>query len=165
MRCMTISLCGIVVIGLCGGVAFGQGRGGGQARVGSFPPLPAPTDRAVIFDVPARVKELDDKNARFWRIVEGAGDAFNVNIRIETEDKPRLESVISKVWIVQRGSGTLVTGGEVVTDAAGQWTVRGGLAQSIGVGDIIFIPVGVSHGLLPGPELTWLNIRFETVTD
>jgi mannose-6-phosphate isomerase-like protein (cupin superfamily) len=72
------------------------------------------------------------------------------------------------VWVVQEGSGTLVTGGTMV-DAKGQpvqgqsaAAIRGGTERVIKAGDVVFIPAGVPHGIKDSQSITWLNIRFDT---
>ena len=56
-------------------------------------------------------------------------------------------------WV--RGGGTLVTGGEEVDGKH-----RGGVERQVKVGDVIFIPAGIYHGMKDTRLTTWLNIRF-----
>src|SRR6187200_1885778 len=59
------------------------------------------------------------------------------------------------VWVIQEGGGTLVTGGEEVDGKH-----RGGIERQVKVGDVIFIPAGIYHGMKDSKVTTWLNIRF-----
>ena len=59
------------------------------------------------------------------------------------------------LWIVQAGTATAITGGELLDkkksanaasdDVAGS-SIRGGIEQPLKPGDIIFVPPGVPHG-------------------
>ena len=60
------------------------------------------------------------------------------------------------VWVVQRGSGTLVTGGRPVNDE-----LVDGVERVIGEGNLVFIPPGTLHGIKETISITWLNIRYD----
>ena len=153
MRVYTLVLLGVV--SLCGVVAFGQR--------GPLVRAEAPTDRAADFplaDLKATFAEMGANEISTVRLLEGG--AYNVNIRHDaniTPDTARIRSHprTTDVWVVQEGSGTLVTGGEVVGDEH-----VGGVERVINVGDLIFIPAGVPHGMKETTSITWLNIRFPT---
>jgi mannose-6-phosphate isomerase-like protein (cupin superfamily) len=121
----------------------------------------APLDRAVDFPkekLAAYYEQMAKEQIRVIRLLEGG--LYNVNIRrVEnaTPDNYRTEfhEDTIDVWVVQEGSGTLVTGGEVVDGKH-----RGGVEREIGVGDVIFIPAGIHHGMRDTRSITWLNIRF-----
>jgi mannose-6-phosphate isomerase-like protein (cupin superfamily) len=92
------------------------------------------------------------------RMLEGG--EFNVNIRhVENATPANYRTLVHPdtidVWVVQQGYGTLVTGGERTADGH-----SGGDERFIGVGDVIFIPAGVPHGIKESVSITWLNIRF-----
>ncbi len=170
MRAISIGLCGIVVIGLCGVLAFGQARGGQAQGGGTYILQKAPTDKAVDFPLEWLQKEFKDMDAakrQTTRMLEGG--AYNVNIRRLTGGETALiHPRTADVWVVQDGSGTLVTGGTLV-DANGQpvqgqsaAAIRGGVERVIKTGDLIFIPAGVPHGIKDSKSITWLNIRFDT---
>jgi mannose-6-phosphate isomerase-like protein (cupin superfamily) len=59
------------------------------------------------------------------------------------------------VWVVQEGSGTVVTGGQQDGDRH-----TGGDERFIEVGDVLFIPAGMPHGMKETSLITFLNIRF-----
>jgi mannose-6-phosphate isomerase-like protein (cupin superfamily) len=165
MKATRTHLSGIIVVGLFVVVAFAQRGGAGQAQAPEqLPRIQAPTDRAVTFraaDLQERFKQMDAKKATGWRLIEGG--THNINIRIEHEDAPSVHPNTVDVWVIERGSGTFISGGEIVKDASGKTSIKGGVEQKFGVGDIIFIPAGLPHGLLPGPEITWMNIRYDMV--
>lgn len=121
----------------------------------------APLDRAV--DIPkekveAYVAQMAKEQVGVIRMLEGG--LYNVNLRHDenaTPDKYTTEfhEDTIDVWVVQEGSGTLVTGGEKVDGK-----IVGGVERQIKVGDVIFIPAGVHHGMKETRSITWLNIRF-----
>lgn len=173
---VVIGLCGIVTIGLCGTVAFGQGRGpsGGQgAGRGAVVHQSAPTDKAVDFTLSAleaETAEMDAKKLATVRLLEGG--AYNVNIRhLAGAETALMHGKKTDIYVVRKGSGTLVTGGELVDarktggeegDQSGS-SIRGGVSRVIKAGDVIFIPAGLPHGIrdVQG-KITFLNIRFDT---
>ena len=124
----------------------------------------APTDRAA--DIPAQVlaREMDVMEAEgvsTVRLLEGG--THNLNIRHDenvTRETSRLRSHPETVdiWVVQRGSGVLVTGGQMVN---GEHV--GGVERVIAAGDVIFIPAGTLHGIRETQSITWLNIRYDMV--
>lgn len=92
------------------------------------------------------------------RMLEGG--EFNINIRHLENITPENMNLLNHpntidLWIVQEGSGTVVTGGEVINGIH-----QGGTEQFISVGDMVFIPSGVPHGIKESSAITWFNIRF-----
>jgi len=92
------------------------------------------------------------------RLLEGG--LYNVNIRhVENATPDNYRTEIHEdtidVWVIQEGSGTLVTGGERIDGKH-----RGGTERPVKVGDVIFIPAGIHHGMKETTSITWLNIRF-----
>ena len=121
----------------------------------------APLDVAVDFPKEKLAEyfaQMRDEQIVVVRLLEGG--LYNVNIRyVEnmTPDNYRTEihEDTVDVWVIQEGSGTLVTGGEQVDGRH-----QGGIERPIGVGDVIFIPAGIHHGMKETDAITWLNIRF-----
>jgi mannose-6-phosphate isomerase-like protein (cupin superfamily) len=121
----------------------------------------APLDKAVDFPkqkLAAYYQQMTKEQIGVIRLLEGG--QYNVNIRhVEnaTPDKYGTEfhEDTIDVWVIQEGSGTLVTGGEEVDGKH-----RGGIERPVGVGDVIFIPAGIHHGIKDTRAITWLNIRF-----
>jgi mannose-6-phosphate isomerase-like protein (cupin superfamily) len=122
---------------------------------------PAPLDKAV--DIPrakleAYFAQMNKEKLGVVRMLEGG--LYNVNIRRDENQTPSSygtefhEDTID-VWVIQEGGGTLVTGGEEVDGKH-----RGGIERQVGVGDVIFIPAGIYHGMKDTRLTTWLNIRF-----
>ena len=130
----------------------------------------APTDRAVDFllgELEATFLEMDAEGIATVRLLEGG--SYNVNIRrLRGAETALVHEITSDVYVVREGSGTLVTGGTlvdengVVVDGTRGASIRGGVAREIGVGDVVFIPAGVPHGIRESEGMTWLNIRFDT---
>ena len=121
----------------------------------------APLDKAVDFPKPklaAYFQQMTKEQIGVIRLLEGG--LYNVNIRHDENATPdnyttEFHEDTIDVWVVQEGSGTLVTGGEEVDGKH-----RGGIERPIGVGDVIFIPAGIHHGMKETRSITWLNIRF-----
>lgn len=121
----------------------------------------APLDRAVDFprdDLLARFRQMSTEGIRTMRLLEGG--EYNVNIRhVENVTPETFVTLVHPdtidVWVVQEGSGTLLTGGQKDGDRQ-----IGGDERVISAGDLIFIPAGVPHGMKETDSITWLNIRF-----
>ncbi|WP_428102002.1 cupin domain-containing protein [Candidatus Rariloculus sp.] len=121
----------------------------------------APLDRAADFpreDLVALFRQMSEQSIRTMRLLEGG--EYNVNIRhVENVTPETFVTLVHPdtidVWVVQEGSGTLLTGGEKDGDRQ-----IGGVERFIGTGDLIFIPAGVPHGMKETSSITWLNIRF-----
>jgi mannose-6-phosphate isomerase-like protein (cupin superfamily) len=121
----------------------------------------APLDRAVDFPRTRLVelyREIEAENIGTTRLLEGG--EYNVNIRHAENVTPDDYRTLTHpdtidVWVVQEGSGIVVTGG-VVADGKHS----GGDERFITAGDLIFIPAGLPHGMKDSRSITWLNIRF-----
>jgi mannose-6-phosphate isomerase-like protein (cupin superfamily) len=121
----------------------------------------APLDKAVDFPkdkLAGYFEQMAREQIGVIRLLEGG--LYNVNIRHVENATPDAyntefhEDTID-VWVIQEGGGTLVTGGEEVDGKH-----RGGIERRVGVGDVIFIPSGIHHGMKETRSTTWLNIRF-----
>lgn len=130
----------------------------------------APTDRAADFPlaaIEATIMEMDADARATVRLIEGG--SYNVNIRrLRDTETALMHPRTTDVYIVRDGSGTLVTGGQIV-DEHGEPTggqrgaaIRGGTERVISAGDLVFIPAGVPHGFRETDGITWFNIRFDT---
>jgi mannose-6-phosphate isomerase-like protein (cupin superfamily) len=71
------------------------------------------------------------------------------------------------ILVIQTGTATLVTGGEVIdptptgpNELQGS-SIKGGDSRQVGPGDVIEIPAGVPHQFLlaPGTQITYLAIK------
>jgi mannose-6-phosphate isomerase-like protein (cupin superfamily) len=121
----------------------------------------APLDRAVDFPkekLEAYFSQMAREQIGVIRLLEGG--LYNVNIRhvenaTPSEYRTEFHEDTIDVWVIQEGGGTLVTGGEVVDGKH-----RGGVERQVKVGDVIFIPAGIHHGMKDTRLTTWLNIRF-----
>ena len=130
----------------------------------------APTDRAADFpraEIEATIAKIDADARSTVRLLEGG--CYNVNIRrIKDAETALMHPRTTDVYVVCEGSGTLVTGGQIV-DENGQpvngqrgASIRGGTERVISAGDLVFIPAGVPHGIRDTDGITWFNIRFDT---
>ena len=172
MRCF--SIVSILSVGLVATALSDQVRldAGGQQGVATSANvrMQAPLDKAADFplsDLQATYKDMDARKLLTMRLVEGG--KYNVNIRrLSAAERPLVHPKTADVWVVTEGSGTLVTGGELVDgtrsgngDLSGA-SIRGGVERVIKTGDVVFIPAGLSHGVRETTGITWLNIRFDT---
>jgi len=149
----------LVSLVLVGAVSLGSAA---PSAAQAFVRERAPTDRAADIPVQVLVREMDmmeAEGASTVRLLEGG--THNVNIRHD-ENITRETSVVRShpetvdVWIVQRGSGVLATGGKMVN---GEHV--GGVERVIAAGDVIFIPAKALHGIRETQSITWLNIRYD----
>lgn len=130
----------------------------------------APTDTAADFplaEIEAIIEDMDDSQRATTRLLEGG--SFNVNIRrLKNAESALMHPRTTDVYVIREGSGTLVTGGQIVDESGnpidGQRgaAIRGGTERRIGAGDLVFIPAGVPHGIRDTDGITWFNIRFDT---
>ena len=130
----------------------------------------APTDTAADFplaEIEAIIEDMDDNQRATTRLLEGG--SFNVNIRrLKNAESALMHPRTTDVYVIREGSGTLVTGGQIVDESGnpvdGQRgaAIRGGTERRIGAGDLVFIPAGVPHGIRDTEGITWFNIRFDT---
>ena len=121
----------------------------------------APLDKAV----PIPKEQLEEYYAKMSKEQIGVirmleGGQFNVNIRhVENQTPAQYNTEFHEdtidVWVITEGGGTLVTGGEEVDGKH-----RGGIEREVKVGDVIYIPAGIYHGMKNSRVTTWLNIRF-----
>jgi mannose-6-phosphate isomerase-like protein (cupin superfamily) len=85
----------------------------------------------------------------------------------EKDGRAELHQIKADVMVIQSGTATLVSGGDVIdpvptapNEIQGSG-IRGGTKQTVGPGDVIEIPVGVPHQffLAPGQQITYLVIK------
>ena len=114
------------------------------------------------------------------RIADVGGDNVGVGILHRTSDNDSdgaltglIHEYVTEVYVMLSGSGTLVTGGEIIdrgelsggSVAIGpsyRAEVRGGDSRLIEVGDIVIIPAGVFHTWTSIPDhVTYLSIRVD----
>jgi mannose-6-phosphate isomerase-like protein (cupin superfamily) len=85
----------------------------------------------------------------------------------DADGRAELHKVKADVMVIQTGTATLVTGGEVIDpmvtgpneiQGAG---IKGGVKREVGPGDVIEIPAGVPHQffLAPGTQITYLVVK------
>jgi hypothetical protein len=160
---------GALVLTLWVGAAFGQAGPGGAAA-----PPAAPTGKAGYFansDIQNIWQDLEARQVLNKRVLEGGTHSINVRI-VTPKDAPLVHANSLDIWLVQAGSATAVTGGELLVseqrvqcrrcippvvfdpdvkkrpnsdDVAGS-AIKGGTEQSLKPGDVLYVPPGVPHG-------------------
>jgi len=168
MRKFGIAVMGMVALfGLSGDVAHGQGP-----QFGGVPATPAPKDKAGYYafsDNKEIWKELEAKQVTTRRILEGGN--YSINVRIVPATAPPLvhhESL--DMWVVQEGTATAVTGGELIdgkkrrpeVDDYSGTSIKGGHEQALKPGDVLYVPPGVPHAFKDQKGFRALLIRFDT---
>jgi len=85
----------------------------------------------------------------------------------EVNGRAELHKVKADVIVIQTGTATLVTGGEVIepvetgpNEIQGSG-IKGGVKHEVGPGDVIEIPAGVPHQFFvaPGTKITYLVVK------
>jgi len=85
----------------------------------------------------------------------------------EADGRAELHKTKADVMVIQLGTATLVTGGEVIDPVATGANeiqgsgIKGGVKRTIGPGDVIEIPAGIAHQffLAPGTQITYLVVK------
>jgi mannose-6-phosphate isomerase-like protein (cupin superfamily) len=162
----------ILLVGCSAALAVAQNPpAGGPA--GAPPAPPAPTDKAMFFSGAENQniwKDLEARQVINKRVMEGG--TYSINIRIVKTDSPPLVHAKSiDLWIVQEGTATAITGGELLNpkkggqgDDTSGTDIRGGVEQPLKPGDMIFIPTGVPHGFKDLKGFRAFLIRWEPKT-
>lgn len=167
MRTLTLSLLAIVLLVAWAAVAFGQAQRAPRMERGA-----APTDKATFFsgsDLKADVRSQVAKAvSNSIGLMEGGHFSLNLVHRVGKEE-PQWHQEEVDLYIIQEGTATIVTGGELVgpittaPDGDKRGTaIRGGESRVVGPGDVVFIPPGVPHqGVFHDARgITYLNIHF-----
>ena len=138
--------------------------------------------RADIMTVFEHMGETIDQQIR----VVDIGDEVNVGVGILQRKGNRTEGevvntivhhLVTEVYYVLSGSGTLVTGGDISGDIefpannssvleligpSGSRTVTNGQTKTVSAGDIVIIPAGVPHGFRNiQDQITYVSIRVD----
>jgi mannose-6-phosphate isomerase-like protein (cupin superfamily) len=137
-----------------------QAAGGRGAGRGTVILQQAPADKAVpipLETLKTYYADMDAKKLETLRMLEGG--RFNVNIRrIRNAESALVHPVTADVWVVTEGEGTLTVNGTLEGTR-----IVGGDSRPLKVGDVVFVPAGVPHGVSGvNGSITWLNIRFDT---
>jgi len=155
-KCLCISA---AMLGLCGPAAFAQGgRAGGEGQTVILEK--APLDHAISIPkarLAQYLQDMDAKKLQTLRMIEGG--KYNVNIRrITAAETALVHPITADLWYVLEGSGTLTTGGVLE-----KGKISGGETRPIKVGDVVYIPSGLPHGVSGvNGNITWLNVRWDT---
>jgi len=152
----------------CGSIALAQGgaqtgapgaRGrGGEGQTVILEQAPKDHSIAIPKDKLAQyLKDMDAKKLQTLRMIEGG--KYNVNIRrITAAETGLVHPITADLWVVLEGGGTLTTGGVLENGK-----INGGQSRTIKVGDVVYIPSGLPHGVSGVDNtITWLNVRWDT---
>jgi mannose-6-phosphate isomerase-like protein (cupin superfamily) len=85
----------------------------------------------------------------------------------ETNGRAELHQTKADVMVIQSGSATLVSGGEVIDPVVDRPNeiqgsgIRGGVTRVVSTGDVIEIPAGIPHQFFvsPGTQITYLVVK------
>ena len=148
-------------IGLAqGGAQAPAGGGGRQGGGGTVILEQAPKDHSIAISretLAQHLKDMDAKKLQTLRMIEGG--KYNVNIRrITAAETGLVHPITADLWVVLEGGGTLTTGGVLE-----KGKILGGQSRPIKVGDVVYIPSGLPHGVSGvDKNITWLNVRWDT---
>jgi len=150
-------------IGLAQGSAQGPAQGGGRGPGGEGRTVileQAPKDHSIAIPqekLAQHLKDMDAKKLQTLRMIEGG--KYNVNIRrITAAETGLVHPITADLWVVLEGGGTLTTGGVLE-----KGKILGGQSRPIKVGDVVYIPSGLPHGVSGvDKNITWLNVRWDT---
>jgi len=143
IRAAFIVVCGAVAFAQGGGQApAGRGRGQGAERTVILEQAPKDHSIAIPKDTLAQyLKDMDAKKLQTLRMIEGG--KYNVNIRrITAAETGLVHPITADLWVVLEGGGTLTTGGVLENGK-----INGGQSRHITVGDVVYIPSGLPHGV------------------
>src|SRR5262245_42820754 len=138
--------------------AAGGGRQGGEGRTVILEQAPKDHSISIPKDKLAQhLKDMDAKKLQTLRMIEGG--KYNVNIRrITAAETGLVHPITADLWVVLEGGGTLTTGGVLE-----KGKILGGQSRPIKVGDVVYIPSGLPHGVSGvDKNITWLNVRWDT---
>ena len=138
--------------------AAGGGRQGGEGRTVILEQAPKDHSIAIPKEKLAQyLKDMDAKKLQTLRMIEGG--KYNVNIRrITAAETGLVHPITADLWVVLEGGGTLTTGGVLE-----KGKILGGQSRPIKVGDVVYIPSGLPHGVSGvDKNITWLNVRWDT---
>jgi len=156
---------------IAGGGSIMLAQDGAQAPAGGGGRGPAAEGRTVILEQAPKdhsiaipkdklaqyLKDMDAKKLQTLRMIEGG--KYNVNIRrITAAETGLVHPITADLWVVLEGGGTLTTGGVLE-----KGKILGGQSRPIKVGDVVYIPSGLPHGVSGvDKNITWLNVRWDT---
>src|SRR5688572_994949 len=163
-----IAVWAALIVG-CGSIGLAQGgpqapaAGGGRGRQGGGGTVileQAPKDHSISIPretLAQHLKDMDAKKLQTLRMIEGG--KYNVNIRrITAAETGLVHPITADLWVVLEGGGTLTTGGVLE-----KGKILGGQSRPIKVGDVVYIPSGLPHGVSGvNSNITWLNVRWDT---
>ena len=159
MKVRTIATVGAVALG--GAMALAQAQGAGRGGgTGTVILEQAPKDHSIAIPkekLAQHLKDMDAKKLQTLRMIEGG--KYNVNIRrITAAETGLVHPITADLWVVLEGGGTLTTGGVLE-----KGKILGGQSRPIKVGDVVYIPSGLPHGVSGvNNNITWLNVRWDT---
>ena len=147
-------------VALSGIMALAQGDGGRGGGGGTVILEQAPKDHSIAIPkekLAQYLKDMDAKKLQTLRMIEGG--KYNVNIRrITAAETALVHPITADLWVVLEGGGTLTTGGVLE-----KGKILGGQSRPIKVGDVVYIPSGLPHGVSGvNGNITWLNVRWDT---
>src|ERR1051325_8319373 len=153
-----VATIGAVVLGTA--LMLAQGRGGREGGGGTTILEQAPKDHSIAIPkekLAQYLKDMDAKKLQTLRMIEGG--KYNVNIRrITAAETGLVHPITADLWVVLEGGGTLTTGGVLENGK-----INGGQSHHIKVGDVVYIPSGLPHGVSGvDTNITWLNVRWDT---
>jgi len=125
-----------------------------------------------------RARHLQTESELVGALKAGATAPTMLTSAVENTDRRRVNVVrrtsaagatahagFAELHHIMEGSGTLVTGGQMVRppQPGSRASIRGGESRHVSKGDVILVPPGVPHWYrdLDGAAITYLEVRWE----
>ena len=168
MRSITVGILGLGILASAGAVALGQG-GQQTERVVHAKVQPGAGFYFTKEQVAQDVKNLiAKKQSESLTVLEGGHYSINV-VHREGKEEPQWHKEEVDFYIIQEGTATIITGGELVGpiveasdgDKRGA-SIKGGVSRTVKPGDLVFIPPGTAHqGVFDSPGgVTYINVHW-----
>jgi mannose-6-phosphate isomerase-like protein (cupin superfamily) len=128
-------------------------------------PAPPPGSAGIFKangDLQAALKQAIAKTNDMASSAIALTDQYRVNI----VHRPKPNGAIAhpgntELHYIIEGSGTVVTGGQIVRKTGAMATIEGGETHKVGKGDVIIVPAGSAHMYSEvNGEITYLEVRF-----
>jgi len=120
-------------------------------------------------EINAAVKRLISERKIGTPLIGNPSDAYHFMVAHRAErGEAETHAVMDDLFIVAEGTAEIIVGGELVNPketTAGEWraaSIKGGRAIPLGTGDVIRIPHGTPHQIIPRGKFTYQVVKVRT---
>ena len=92
-----------------------------------------------------------------FNVFRSGGNFMTLSVMRTAPAKPELHDSLADFFIVRQGTASVRVGGELIgakSSSPGEWSggeIKGGKLQKLAPGDVLWIPAGMPHQVLPDP--------------